>query len=107
MILRLWRGWTTPENAERYEKLIAGTIFPGILGRRIAGLHDMELLRRRVGGEVEFMTLMRFESWEAVKAFAGPDWEVSVVPPAARAVLARFDQVATHHEFRIERAANG
>jgi hypothetical protein len=107
MILRLWRGWTAPDNADRYEELIAGTIFPGILGRRIAGLHDMELLRRRVGGEVEFMTLMRFESWEAVKAFAGPDWEVSVVPPAARAVLTRFDQVATHYDSRVARAANG
>jgi hypothetical protein len=49
------------------------------------------------------MTLMRFSSWDAVKAFAGPDWEVSVVPPAARAVLARFDERAAHYEVRVPR----
>ncbi len=101
MILRLWRGWTTPENADRYEKLIATTIFPGILARTIAGLEGLELFRRPVAGEVEFMTRMRFTSWDAVKAFAGPNWEVSVVPPSARAVLAHFEEKATHYEQRI------
>ena len=98
MILRLWRGWTTPENAVRYEELIATAIFPSILARAIAGLEGLELFRRPIEAEVEFMTLMRFASWDAVKAFAGPEWEVSVVPPAARAVLARFDERAIHYE---------
>jgi hypothetical protein len=98
MILRLWRGWTRPENADRYEELIGATIFPGILARAIVGLEGLELFRRQIDAEVEFMTLMRFASWDAVKAFAGPDWKVSVVPPAARAVLARFDETATHYE---------
>jgi hypothetical protein len=106
MILRLWRGWTTPENADRYEALIASAIFPGILARTIAGLEGLELFRRRNEAEIEFMTLMRFASWDAVKAFAGPDWEVSVVPPAARAVLARFDEKATHYEQRVARAVH-
>jgi hypothetical protein len=101
MILRLWRGWTAPENADRYEELIRATIFPGILARTIAGLEGLELFRRPIGAEVEFMTLMRFASWEAVKAFAGPDWEVSVVPPAARLVLSRFDEKAVHYEQRV------
>jgi hypothetical protein len=72
MILRLWRGWTTPENADRYEELIASVIFPGILGKTITGLEGLELFRRPPEAEVEFMTLMRFTSWDAVKAFAGP-----------------------------------
>jgi hypothetical protein len=101
MILRLWRGWTTPENADRYEELIRTTIFPGILARTVAGLEGLELFRRPLDTEVEFMTLMRFTSWDAVKAFAGPNWEVSVVPTAARAVLARFDEKATHTERRV------
>jgi hypothetical protein len=100
MILRLWRGWTTPENADRYEELIATAIFPGILARTIAGLEGLELFRRPIEPEVEFMTLMRFASWDAVRAFASPDWETSVVPPAARAVLVRFDEKATHYETR-------
>ena len=84
MILRLWRGRTTPKNADCYEELITTAIFPGIIKRATTGLDGLELFRRPVDGDVEFMTLMRFASWEAVKAFAGPDWEVSVVrrPPA-------------------------
>jgi antibiotic biosynthesis monooxygenase (ABM) superfamily enzyme len=102
MISRLWHGWTTPENADSYEALIRSSIFPGIMGREIAGLQRIELLRRPLGAEVEFVTIMRFASWDAVKAFAGPDWEVSVVPQAARAVLARFDDKAQHYEMRVE-----
>ncbi|HEY1454812.1 MAG TPA: antibiotic biosynthesis monooxygenase [Roseiarcus sp.] len=105
MILRLWRGWTTTDNADRYEQLIATAIFPGILAKTITGLEGLELFRRPVVAEVEFITLMRFASWDAVKAFAGPDWEVSVVPPAARAVLARFDERATHYELRASEDA--
>ena len=100
MILRIWRGWTNAEKADRYEELIRTTIFPGILGKRIAGLERLELFRRPLEAEVEFMTLMRFVSWDAVKAFAGPNWEVSVVPPAARAVLSRFDEKAAHYYER-------
>jgi hypothetical protein len=101
MILRVWRGWSVAENADRHEELIRTTIFPGILARTIAGLEGLELFRRPLEGEVEFMTLMRFASWDAVKAFAGPNWETSVVPPAARALLARFDEKAAHYERRV------
>jgi hypothetical protein len=101
MILRVWRGWTTGENANTYEDLIRTAIFPGILARSIAGLEGLELFGRPIEAEVEFVTLMRLTSWDAVKAFAGPNWEVSVVPPAARAVLARFDEKAAHYELRV------
>jgi hypothetical protein len=106
MILRVWRGWTTPENADRYEELIRTAIFPGILARSSAGLQGLELFRRPLGAEVEFMTLMRFTSWDAVKAFAGPNWELSVVPPAARAVLSRFDEKAAHYERSVTRGGD-
>jgi hypothetical protein len=99
MIMRLWRGWTTADNAGRYEELIATTIFPGIFARNIDGLRGVELFRRLIDGEVEFLTEMRFESWDAVKAFAGPNWETSVVPAVARSVLARFEEKATHYEL--------
>ncbi|KAB0266591.1 antibiotic biosynthesis monooxygenase [Microvirga brassicacearum] len=102
MISRLWHGWTSRENADAYENLIRHTIFPGIIARKIAGLRHIELFRRPLGDEVEFITVMWFASWEAVKDFAGPDWETSVVPPAARAVLARFDEKAQHYEVMVE-----
>jgi hypothetical protein len=98
MIVRVWRGWTTKDNAEAYERLLNGTIAPGIMQRGIAGLRDLSVLRKD-GDEVEFVTMMTFDDWAAVEAFAGPDSSASVVPPAARAVLARFDEHSEHYEL--------
>ena len=100
MIARSWHGWTTSGNADAYERLLRGRIIPGILGRGIAGFHGIELLRREAGDEVEFVTVMRFESTAAVRAFAGDDHEKAVVPAEARALLARFDERAAHYEVR-------
>jgi len=101
MISRLWHGWTAPANADAYEDLLRREIFAGIAARRIAGFHGIELWRRTVGAEVEFVTVMKFESLEAVAEFAGTDYEVAVVPPAARALLARFDVRSAHYDVRI------
>ena len=103
MIARLWRGWTSPDNADAYENLLRKQIFPGIRQRGIAGFRGIELLRRQADGEVEFVTLMTFDSIEAVRAFAGPNHETAVVPPAARALLSRFDERSTHYEVREPR----
>jgi hypothetical protein len=46
---------------------------------------------------------MWFDSLDAVRAFAGEDHETSVVPPAARELLARFDQRSQHYEVRERR----
>jgi hypothetical protein len=105
MIARIWHGWTTPENADAYESLLKAQIFPGILGRNIAGFERIELFCRDAGAEVEFITLMWFASLEAVRAFAGEDYETAVVPPAARAVLSRYDQRSQHYEVREQRRA--
>ena len=101
MIARIWHGWTTPDNADAYEALLNEEIFVGIKNREIQGFKDIQLLRRRVGDEVEFVTIMRFESLDAVKEFAGDDYEACVVPPSARKVLKRFDQRSQHYEIRI------
>ena len=87
MISRIWHGWTTPENADRYESLLKTEIFPGILARKIAGFRRSELLRRALEREVEFITVMRFESWESVKEFAGDHLDHAVgIGPEARPV---------------------
>jgi hypothetical protein len=98
MICRLWRGWTTPENADAYQRIVHGEVIPGIEARKIAGFRNIDLMRRDLGDEVEFQTLMWFESLEAIKAFIGEDYAVSHVPPQARAVLKRFDERAAHYE---------
>jgi antibiotic biosynthesis monooxygenase (ABM) superfamily enzyme len=100
MIARVWHGWTSPDNANDYEALLKTEIFPGILARNIAGFLRIELLRAAAGDEVEFATVMWFDSLESVKAFAGADHETAVVPPKARAVLKRFDARSRHYEVR-------
>ena len=105
MIVRLWRGWTTPGNADAYEELIRSTIFPGILDRGIDGLFRVDLYRRAGEVETEFMTLMWFTDHEAIVRFAGADWETAVVPATARAVLSRFDEKAAHYESRVAKEA--
>lgn len=102
MIARVWHGWTTPSNANAYESLLRGEIFVGIQERRIAGYRGIQLLRRNLGDEVEFVTVMWFDSLEAIRAFAGEDYEVAVVPPKARALLSRFDARSQHYEVRAE-----
>lgn len=100
MIVRIWHGWTSAANADAYERLLRNEIFTGIAGRRMQGYHGIELLRRLLGAEVEFVTLMRFDSLEAVRAFAGDDYEAAVVPPRARELLARFDARSAHYDVR-------
>ncbi len=107
MIARIWHGWTTPDNADVYEALLEEEIFVGIRNRRIRGFRDVQLLGRDLGQEVEFITVMRFDSRAAVREFAGEDHEAAVVPPRARAVLARFDPRSQHHEIRAERRGEG
>jgi len=98
MICRLWRGRTTPDNADAYERIVRSEVIPGIEARKIPGFRHIDLMHREIGGEIEFVTLMWFDSLDAVKAFVGDDHEVAHVPDAARAVLARFDQRVAHFE---------
>ncbi|MWB79418.1 antibiotic biosynthesis monooxygenase [Pseudooceanicola sp. 216_PA32_1] len=105
MIGRIWKGWTTPENADTYDTLLRTEIFPGILARAIPGFRRIELLRQDGETESEFVTLMWFDDMAAVTAFAGPDAVTAVVPPGARAVLSRFDPTSAHYDVREVRTA--
>jgi heme-degrading monooxygenase HmoA len=100
MISRIWHGYTTIENADSYESLLKSEIFVGIRGRAIPGFREIQLFRRDLGNEVEFITVMWFDSLEAVRIFAGQDYEAAVVPPNARKVLKRFDERSQHYEVR-------
>ena len=100
MISRIWHGWTTPGNADRYEALLKEEILVGIQKLRIRGFKGIQLLRREVGEEIEFVTIMLFDSLDAVREFAGEDYEKAYVPPKARKVLSRFDDRSQHYEIR-------
>jgi hypothetical protein len=99
----MWHGWTSLENADTYERLLQEDIFPGIAVKHVAGYKGIQLFQRPLDQEVEFLTIMWFDSWEAVKQFAGEDYERAYVPEQARAVLARFDARAQHYELREHR----
>ena len=107
MISRIWHGCTTPGNADKYEALLKEEIFVGIQDRQIRGFKGIQLLRREIGQEVEFITIMLFDSLDAVREFAGEDYEIAVVPEKARAVLSHFDERSQHYEIRAERSGEG
>ena len=96
MITRLWRGYTKPENADAYHQLLAKKILPGI--HRVKGYHGTYLLRRDLEAEVEFITLTLWDSLDAIREFAGQDYEIAIIPPEAREVLTRFDERSAHYE---------
>lgn len=100
MIGRIWHGYTTFENADTYETLLKEEIFHGIRGRNIPGFQEIQLFRRTLETEVEFITIMWFDTIESVKAFAGENYETAVVPPKARAILSRFDERSQHYEIK-------
>jgi len=102
MISRIWHGWTARENANAYETLLRSEILPGIANRDIGGYLGAHLLRRDLSEEVEFVTILWFDSLDSVREFAGADFDHSVVPEKARRLLTRFDARSQHYETVIE-----
>jgi hypothetical protein len=105
MISRIWHGWTTRANGEKYQTLLSTVVIPGIMARKIHGYRSMRVDRRSSGDEVEFVTTMFFDSFDAVKEFAGGDMTMSVVPAAAQALLSHFDEHAAHYEVVLDTAS--
>ncbi len=97
-IKRIWHGWTTPENADAYQNLLHKEIFPGIEAKEIEGYTCIELFRRDLRDEVEFITIMTFKSLQNVIDFRGKEFEKCYVPESARKLLKRWDQTAIHFE---------
>ena len=98
MIARIWHGWTPPDNAPAYQALLVSTVLPGIAAKGITGYRGAHVLRRAHEDEVEFVTLLWFDSLEDVRALAGEEYETAYVPSQARVVLARFDARSQHYE---------
>jgi heme-degrading monooxygenase HmoA len=101
VILRRWHGWATHATADAYESYLRTEVLPGI-AQRVDGYRGAYVLRRDDGDEIEFATLTMFDSYDAVRAFAGDDYEHAVVPPHAQALLSRFDERSTHYEVVLE-----
>ena len=100
MIARVWKGWTKSEDADAYEKLLQETVYPQL--EDIKGYQGGYILRRELGTETEFIAFNLFDSLEAVKEFAGQDYEVPVFEPEARVLLSKVEPIARHYEVRRE-----
>jgi len=102
MIARVWHGHTKPEHADAYEAMLKPELLPGI--SKAKGYRGSYLLRRSVGDEVEFITILLWDSIDDVRAVAGPDYEKSIIPEERRKYLSRHDPKASHYEVT---ATNG
>ncbi len=102
MIARVWHGYSTPDHADTYEAMLTPELLPGIGAKK--GYRGSHLLRRNVGVEVEFITILFFDSLDDIKALTGPDFETAVIPAERRQHLTRFDAKATHYEVPASHA---
>lgn len=100
MIERIWHGWTDLDKAQDYENLLKKEIFVNINNKKINGYKGIKLLTRKIDNEIEFITIMKFDSIQAIIDFAGKDYENCVVPEAAQKVLKRYDKKAQHYELK-------
>src|SRR5688500_5248781 len=96
MIARVWRGYAAREHAEAYAAMLKPELLPGL--STVKGYRGSYLLRREAGGEVEFITIILWDSIDAIKAIAGEHYERAVVPEERRTHLLRWEDVASHYE---------
>ena len=101
MIARIWHGWTKPADAKAYEEMLQAEIFPSIEARNIKGYRGAELFTNEGADEVEFMTLLRFDSMDAVKEFDGTDEGKPVIFPKTEGLLTRMDDRSQHYRIAI------
>ncbi len=105
MIPRVWHGYTRPEHADAYEAMLKPELLPGV--GKLPGYRGSYLLRREAGGEVEFITVMLWDTIEAIQAVAGPDYERAVVPEVRRKYLSRYDSKSLHYGVAATHALPG
>jgi heme-degrading monooxygenase HmoA len=97
VIARVWHGFTKPEHADAYEAMLKPELLPGI--GKVKGYMGSYLLRRNVGDEVEFITIIHWESIDAIREVAGADYETAVIPEERRKYLSHYDAKAAHYDI--------
>jgi heme-degrading monooxygenase HmoA len=97
VIARVWHGYTKPEHADAYESMLKPELLPGI--SKVKGYRGSYLLRREAGEETEFVTIILWDSIDAVRAVAGEDYETAVIPEERRKYLAHHDAKSAHYEI--------
>src|SRR5437762_1302615 len=103
MIARIWHGYTRPEHADAYESMLKPELLPGI--SKVKGYRGSYLLRRNSGAEVEFITILLFDSLDSIRAVTGPDYETAVIPEERRKFLSHHDAKSAHYEVAAKHGA--
>lgn len=101
-IIRTWKGWTSKENAAVYEAMLINEVFPAVKKKGVDGLEKVSISTMEKTDEVEFFLILQFDSLEAVKVFAGENYEKAYIPDNARQVLLRYDDTAEHFTLKEE-----
>src|ERR1700747_33051 len=96
MIARIWHGFTSLENADGYEGHLKPELLPDL--SKGAGFRGSFLLRKIEKDEVEFVTIILWDSIEAEKVLTGDDYKRAVIPEERKKYLKRFDSEASHFE---------
>ncbi len=102
MVARVWHGYTTLANADAYEAMLKPELLPGLSSAK--GFRGSYLLRRRAEEEIEFITIILWDSIEDIRAIAGADYERAVVPEERRSLLTRWDEKAAHYDVPASKA---
>jgi heme-degrading monooxygenase HmoA len=100
MIARIWRGWAPLASADDYQRHYETEVGEHL--RAVSGFRGARLLRREDGQEVMFTSITFFTSLDAIRGFAGDDYEQAVVEDAARQALNRWDERVSHDEVIAE-----
>ena len=88
-----------------YQRLLKEKVLTAL--KRIEGYRGGWVLTKdSKDGQVEFLVMNFFESLEAVKRFAGPDYNVPVFEPEARDLLDKVDSLAQHYEVKLTNAVD-
>lgn len=99
MICRVWRGWTTPANADAYRSYLNDELFPRVEKELTKyGYRGFQVLTLSRGTEVEFVTMLWFDLIEGVKSFAGQDYGTPVISEKAKALLSRHAEHCDHYD---------
>lgn len=101
-IIRTWKGWTTLENAPIYEDMLINEVFPTVKQNGVTGLEKVSISTKNNKNEVEFFLVLQFNSIDAVKSFAGENYENAYIPDNAKQVLKRYDLKAEHYKLKGE-----
>ncbi len=96
MIARIWHGVTRAEDSDEMLEYFRAT---GLEGFQATEGHRGALMLRRAGGDRhEFLLISLWDSLEAIKRFAGEDYQKARYYPDDARLLVELEPTVGHYE---------